>query len=229
MGSSLAWQTDTQLHDSVQRQLQWHPEIESADIAVIASDRMITLTGVVRSYSAKLAAEQSVKRVRGVRGVANEIRVVPSSQHTDTEIAKAAVHALRARTNMPTSLTVTARDGVLILDGTVRWMFQKAAAGVAVMHLDGFTDVSNRIEVTPSASVGQVKTEIDAALHRCADIDARHVAVALDDSVVTLSGQVSSCHEKQEAERAASGAPGITRVENKIVVGLPRETRSAFH
>ncbi|MGH9143276.1 MAG: BON domain-containing protein [Vicinamibacterales bacterium] len=228
MGSSLAWQTDTQLRDSVERQLQWDPEIESANIAVIASDGVITLTGVVRSYPAKLGAEQSVRRVRGVRGVANEIRVAPPSQRTDTEIAKAAVHALQARADMPTSVAVTARNGVLTLEGTVRWMFQRTAAGAAVMHLDGVTGVSNQIDVTPSVAVGQVKTDIDAALHRCADVDARHITVTVDGSVVTLSGEVSSCYEKPEAERAASGAPGITRVENNIIVGLPREIRSTL-
>jgi osmotically-inducible protein OsmY len=228
MGSSLAWQTDAQLHDSVQRQLEWDPEIEAADIAVIASDGVVTLTGAVPTYAAKLAAERSVKQVRGVRGVANEIQVTPSNQRTDTDIAKDAVRALRARADLPPTLTVTARHGILTLEGSVPWVFQKAAAGIALMHLESVKGVSNQIVVTPGVSIGQVKTDIDAALHRCADVDARHIDVSVEGSVVTLTGEVSSCHEKQEAERAASSAPGITRVDNRIAIARPREMRDAL-
>lgn len=226
MGSSLVWQTDTQLHDSVQRQLEWDPEIDADDLAVIASDGVITLTGTARRYSAKLALEQSVKRVRGVRGVVNEIQVAPLNERTDTDIARDAVHALRAHATVPISVTVTARHGILTLEGPVQWMFQKTAAAAAVAHLSGVRGVSNQILVAPSISVGKVKTDIDAALLRCADVDARHVNVTIDGPIVTLSGQVSSCHEKQEAERAAWAAPGVTCVENLIVVGS-RKTRDA--
>ena len=86
MGTSLLWQTDTQLHDSVQRQLEWDPEIDASDIAVIASDGVVTLTGFVHSYAAKLAAERSVKRVRGVRAVANDIQVTLLGERTDPDI-----------------------------------------------------------------------------------------------------------------------------------------------
>lgn len=228
MGTSLAWQTDAQLHDSVQRQLEWDPEIEAGDIAVIASEGVITLTGFARSYAAKLAAEQSVKRVRGVRGVANEMQVAPPSERTDTDIAKDGVHALRADARVPNSVTITVRHGFITLEGVVPWMFQKAAAGVAVAHLDGVKGVSNHITVTPSVSVGHIKSDIDAALHRCADVDAQHVRVWVDGPIVTLSGQVSSCHEKQEAERTAWAAPGVSRVENLIVVKSAREMRDAL-
>jgi osmotically-inducible protein OsmY len=158
MGTSLLWQTDTQLHDSVQRQLEWDPEIDAHDVAVTASDGVITLTGFVHSYATKLAAEQSVKRVRGVRAVANDIQVVLRSERTDPEIAKDAVHALRVHTNVPNQITVIVRHGFLTLEGAVEWMFQKVAAGSAVAYLDGVKSVSNLIQVKPSASAGQIKT-----------------------------------------------------------------------
>jgi osmotically-inducible protein OsmY len=227
MGWSLAWQTDTQLHDSVQRQLKWDPEIYGDDIAIIASDGVITLTGTAPSYAAKLAAEHSVKRVRGVRGVANEIQVAPLNERTDSELAKEAVRVLRAHATVPTSVIVTARHGFLTLEGTVQWMFQKTAAGTAVSNLVGVKGLLNQIAVTPSVFVGQVKSDIEAALQRCATVDAQHVSVSIAGSVVTLSGLVTSWYEKQEAERAAWSAPGVTRVENLIVVGS-RETREAL-
>ena len=218
MGSSLLWQTDTQLHDSVQRQLEWDPEIEADDIAVIASDGVITLTGCVHSYAARLAAERSVKRVRGVRGVANELQVVLHNARTDTDIAKDAVHALRAHAKVPTHVTVTARHGFLILEGTVEWMFQKSAAGLAVAFLAGVKGVTNLIDVKPDALAGQIKADIDAALRRHGEVDAQHLTATVDGRIVTLSGQVRSCHEKQEAEQAAWAARGVAGVENRIVV-----------
>lgn len=218
MGTSLLWQTDTQLHDSVQRQLEWDPEIDAHDVAVTASDGVITLTGFVHSYATKLAAEQSVKQVRGVRAVANDIQVVLRSERTDPEIAKDAVHALRVHTNVPNQITVIVRHGFLTLEGTVEWMFQKVAAGSAVAYLDGVKSVSNLIQVKPSASAGQIQTDIDEALRRSAEVDAQHIRVEAVGTIVTLSGQVRSCYEKQEAERAAWAAPGATRVENLLVV-----------
>jgi osmotically-inducible protein OsmY len=159
MGSSLSWQTDTQLHDSVQRQLEWDPHVESHDVAVIASEGVITLAGFVHSSAAKLAAERSVKRVQGVRGVANEIQVAPLTERTDTDIARGAVHALRAHASVPISVKVTARNGYLTLEGQVEWMFEKEAAADAVAHLDGVKDVSNQITVKPGVPVAETKAD----------------------------------------------------------------------
>ena len=133
MGTSLHWQTDTQLHDAVQRQLDWDPEVNAREIGLTASDGVITLTGFVNSYAEKLAAEQTVKRVRGVRAVADDIQVRLRDERTDSEIARDAVHALEAHTSVPNQITVTVRHGFLTLEGTVEWMYQRAAAGSAVM------------------------------------------------------------------------------------------------
>ena len=219
MGTSLLWQTDTQLHDAVQRQLDWDPEIPAHDIAVTASDGVITLTGFVNTYAEKLAAEQTVKRVRGVRAVANDIQAKVRDERTDPEIAKDAVQALRTHTSVPNQITVTVRDGFLTLEGTVEWMYQKGAAGSAVMYLKGVKGVSNLIRISPTVSTaGQVTTKIEEAHRRSAEVDARRIRVNVEKRTVTLSGDVHSWAERQEAERAAWGAPGVTHVENRIVV-----------
>jgi len=152
MGTSLRWQTDSQLHDAVQRQLECEPAIDVKAVAITASDGVVSLTGFVDSYGQKFSAEHAVKRVRGVRGVANDIHVKVGDERSDLEIARDAVHALQSHTNIPRGVTVTVRDGSVTLEGGVEWDHQRSAAESAVRHLKGVKSVSNAISIEPVAS-----------------------------------------------------------------------------
>jgi osmotically-inducible protein OsmY len=218
MGRSLAWRTDTQLHDSVRLQLDEDPAIRARDIAVVASDGVITLTGFVDSYAEKIAAEQAVKRVRGVRGVANDIEVKLQDERTDPEIAKDAIRSLESHTNVPNRVTVTVRHGLVTLEGTVEWMYQKDAAESAVAYLKGVRGVSNWIRIAQTATTVAVRARIEEALERNAAVHASKVRVDSLDGTVTLSGDVPSWAERQEVERAAWSSPGVTRVINQLTV-----------
>jgi osmotically-inducible protein OsmY len=220
MATKTQTKSDNSLRDDVLLELKWDPKISSAsDIAVAVKDGVVTLSGFVPSFWEKDAAEQAVKRVYGVRGIANDIEVKLFWQRTDPEIARDAVHELESHVSIPADrIKVTVKDGWVTLEGTVDWEYQKSLAQSAMKKLKGVSGVTNKIQVTPKASAAEVKSKIEEALRRSAELDARRITVKIEGSTVTLYGSVSSWAERDEAERAAWSAPGTTMVENHILV-----------
>jgi osmotically-inducible protein OsmY len=213
--------TNRELKDQVLNALDWEPSIDAGEIDVSVEENVVTLTGRVGSYAQKLAAERVTLGVYGVKGVANDLEVVvtPVYERTDTDIAHAAVQALKWNSLVPRDrVTVAVSGGWVTLNGTLDWQYQKDAADHTVRNLTGVRGVTNDVTVKPRVSTTDVQAKIENAFRRSAEIDARRITVVAQNGEVTLSGNVHSWAERREATRAAWAAPGVTQVVDRLEV-----------
>jgi osmotically-inducible protein OsmY len=156
-----------------------------------------------------------------VLGIADQIEVrLPSSAwRDDADIAKAAVEAIKWRVNVPRErVKVTVNDGWVTLDGEVEWAFQRKAAEDAVRHLIGLKGMSSLITVKTAVRPQDVRTMIQAALKRSAEVEAQQITIEAQDGNVTLRGTVHSWAERNAVERAAWSAPGVTAVNDRLTI-----------
>src|SRR5437868_1880199 len=220
MATTTLTRTDEEIQRDVLAELKWDAELQPNEVGVIVKDGVVTLTGWVDSYLKKWAAEEAAHRVPGVKAVANDIEVRLATERTDADIAAAATRALEWDAAVPADkIKVTVSKGWVTLKGEVEWQYQKQEAERAVRRLTGVKGVTNLIVVKPSTSVQDLKRKIEEALVRDVKIDADRIRVEVEGSKAILRGTVRSWFEKEEAERVAWSAPGITSVENRIVVG----------
>jgi osmotically-inducible protein OsmY len=219
---SLETRSDAAIQRDVMAELEWEPGLKGPAIGVAVKEGVVTLSGTVDTLEKKRLAETATKRVTGVRAVAEDLQVAlaPSGQRTDADIASAVVNALGWNVSVPkNAVQAVVDDGVVRLDGTVEWDYQRRAAEDAARPLWGVRGVVNNIRVRPRVVAQNVKTSIERAFERSARLEARAIQVETPgDGTVVLRGRVHSWAERSEAERAAWAAPGVTAVRDELTL-----------
>jgi len=213
--------TDRDIQEEVLAALEWEPGVRAEHIGVSVADGVVTLQGIVTTLREKYLAESTSRHVHSVRAVANDIDVAPDTggARSDSAIAAAAANALEWDSAIPdNAVKATVRNGWVTLTGAVGWEYQRSAAERAVRNLNGVKGTSNAILIEPVVSAGDVKANIERAFERSAEIDARRVRVDAREGTVILTGTVHSLTERDAAERAAWAAPGVTRVDDRLVI-----------
>ncbi|MBV8198545.1 MAG: BON domain-containing protein [Candidatus Eremiobacteraeota bacterium] len=210
------------LQEEILEQLAFDPRVSSDDIAVTVQEGVVTLRGTVPSFHEKWEAEDVVKRVRGVRGLVDEMAIDLPALHVrnDTDIALALQHRFDSSTVIPSTITFDVNRGHVTMSGEVAWHYQATEAVNEAKAVVGVKDIVNLIRVKPakSPSADEIVKRIHGALARTADLEAQRIHVTVAGSLVTLSGSVRSWFERDNAGQAAWSIPGVTHVDNRIAV-----------
>ena len=220
MATATAPRTDPAVERDVENELSWDPAIDAEDIDVAVDNGVVTMTGTVKTYAQKLMAERAVRDLNGVRAVANDLLVRTADTVTDKQIAQTVAAMIESNVLLKQQdINITVRNGIVILDGQVDWEYQRRSAEQTIQNVRGITTAINNIKVVPPAiAIKDVHKAIQQAFERNARLDASRILVEVNHGRVRLYGSVDTLDEKYNAGRAAWRAPGVTSVQNDLVV-----------
>jgi osmotically-inducible protein OsmY len=215
---------EAQLRQDIIDEFEFDPSFDGKHIGVAVDRNVVTLTGHVNSYAEKLAAIAAARRVKGVHAIAEniEVRYPYQSKTADDQIAQRAFDLLKWDVLVPNnSVDVLVHDGYVTLSGTVDWQFQRGAAEDDMRKLSGVRCVTNMIKLKPHIDASDIKTEIEAALKRHAEVEADAIRVTVQNgNKVLLEGSVDNWDERYKVENAAWSTPGVASVDDRLTIGL---------
>jgi osmotically-inducible protein OsmY len=213
--------TNEELQKDVQDAIKFEPLLHAAEIGVTAKDGIVSLTGIVDGYFKKLEAENAAKKVAGVKAVVENITIKYSSNFSknDNEIAAEVIQSLKDSWSVPNDkVNVKVENGWVTLDGELPWSYQRDTAKSAVNYLMGVKGVTNNIKIKSEVHDEIEKKDVENALARHWSINANDITVKASGRKVTLTGNVTSLYQKEEAGHIAWNTPGVWSVDNKLEV-----------
>jgi osmotically-inducible protein OsmY len=211
---------DAEVQADVLNELRWDTRVDETDVGVQVEDGIVTITGQLPSYVARMAAQEAAFRVDGVTDVANDIQVVlPGSWiRTDTDLAQMIRRTLEWDIVVPSErIHCAVTDGWVTLDGEVDDWSQRVEVERRVGRVTGVRKVTNNIEVRPGpVSSTYVRELVREVLEHRADREANRIAITVKGNVVTLRGMVRTWHDKRAVLGVVQHAPGVQQVQNEL-------------
>ena len=205
-------------------ELEFEPSVDAAHIGVSVDKGVVILTGHVNSFAEKQAAIAAVRRIKGVRAIAEEmeVRYPFEKKVSDDDIAKRAVDILSWDVVVPSrAIQVLVRDGWVTITGDVDWYFQMQSAEDDIRKLSGVRGVTNNINIKPSVRAVDVKKKIEDALQRRLEGEVKGIRITVQDgNKVLLEGFVENWNDRHAVEIAAWSAPGVKAVDDRLSVGI---------
>jgi osmotically-inducible protein OsmY len=211
--------TSKDIHEAIEAELKFDPLVDDADVHVVNMNGDVALDGTVPSYPQYLEAAAAARRVGGVKKVHNHLQVVlPDADYRDDAmLTTAANNTLTLNITVPDGVEATARDGNLMLTGTVKYGRQRDAAELAVAGLIGVRNVTDDIDISHDADPVDIIWLVQDALDRNALIgDDSDVSVDTQGNTVTLSGHVRTWAERDAVVGAAWMAGGVDEVRDDL-------------
>ena len=213
--------TDSQLRQDIIDEFEFDPTFDGEHIGVAVDKNVVSLTGHATSYAQKVAAIAAARRVKGVHAIAEniEVRYPFQAKIADDQIAKRAMDILKWDVLVPETIDVLVQDGWITLSGVVNWFYEKTAAEDDVRKLSGVNGVTNSITIKPHLEASNIKTKIELALKRHAEVEANAIHVSVQNgNKVILDGKVDNWDERRAVENAAWSAPGVAFVEDHLTI-----------
>lgn len=199
-----------------------------ADVHVAVDDRVVTLSGSVPSYRAKLEAIHDARQVESANGFVDRLHVlgpsVPDAQ-LQREIASHLTYDRMGMGQAFNALTVNVQDGVVTLGGEVRDYPGRDSAVDIAADTTGVKGVVDKIKVAPLSPMDdQIRYQAARAIYgnptllKYANDPAHPIRIVVNNGHVTLAGVVTSQLDKQVAGNAVRRLPGVFSVNNDLVV-----------
>jgi len=207
------------LQANVSAELDWEPRVDNSDVSVAVHEGAVILCGSVGSLRHMREAQGAARRVRGVTSVSNYLKVRADAARVDAEIRNAVHEAFMLNATIPATIRAHVTNGVVHLAGTATWHYQREEAELVCATVPGVRGITDEIALVPVPASDDVQQSIMSAYRRNASLTLQLVSVdAPASGIVILSGAVTSWSEHDGALATAWSAPGVTRVDDRIML-----------
>jgi osmotically-inducible protein OsmY len=213
---------DKTLRDGILAELDFEPGVEAGGIGVVVHNGVVTLSGQVKDYGEKIRAEEAVRRVKGVRAIAEEITVRRGDGMNDEDLAQRVADLLGWISTVPLGIVAQVQKGTVTLMGEVEHDYQRRIAEQEVRSLKGVTRLCNEITLKSRLAPEDLQRRIEEALARNA-VETSGVHLDVREGEVTLTGVVRTWFDREAVERLTWSAPGVRAVDNRLVISAPAD------